>query len=314
MALKKEVLKANAVLASLTDEQITAIENLSKNDEDSVLGTKIGEIYRGMDSSIATITGVQRDGDEKTYKYLERATKTLKESAEKVTTLQTQINDLTTEKVRLEKAISEGTSDKEAAKQLVQVKAELEQTKSQYLGLKSDYDKATETHKAELFDSKISSDLKLATTGLKFKPDLPKEVTGVMLNTALSKLKTDFKPDYIDDGQGGKRLVFRNKEGAILNNPENQLNPFTAQELLSKELKPILDVTRQQKGGGTGGEGGQGGQVQTIDITGAKTRIEANDIATKSLLQNGLTKGSTEFDAQLTQIWKDNNIASLPEK
>jgi len=75
-----------------------------------------------------------------------------------------------------------------------------------------------------------------------------------------------------------------------------------------------LEVTRQQRGGGTGGEGSQGGQGQTIDITGAKTRVEANDIATKSLLQNGLTKGSTEFDAQLTQIWKDNNIASLPEK
>jgi len=314
MALKKEVLKANAVLAGLTDEQITAIENLSKNDEDSVLGTKIGEIYRGMDSSIATITGVQREGDEKTYKYLERATKTLKESAEKVNTLQTQITELSNEKTRLEKTISEGTSDKEAAKQLVQVKAELEQTKTQYLSLKSDYDKATETHKAELFDSKISSELNLASSGLKFKADLPKEVTGVMLNTALSKLKTEYKPDYIDDGQGGKRLVFRNKDGAVLNNPENQLNPFTAQELLSKELTPILDTGRQQRGGGTGGTGGAGGGGQVIDISGAKTRVEANEIATKTLLQNGLTKGSNEFDAQMSQIWKDNNIASLPER
>jgi len=34
MALKAEIIKANAVLATLTAEQITTIENLSKNDED----------------------------------------------------------------------------------------------------------------------------------------------------------------------------------------------------------------------------------------------------------------------------------------
>ena len=53
MALTKELLTANAVLTGLTDEQITAITTLSQNDENSVIGSRIGEIYRQMDETIA---------------------------------------------------------------------------------------------------------------------------------------------------------------------------------------------------------------------------------------------------------------------
>ena len=44
MALARETIVANEVLAGLTDEQITAIETLSRNDEDVVIGTRFGEV------------------------------------------------------------------------------------------------------------------------------------------------------------------------------------------------------------------------------------------------------------------------------
>ena len=75
MALVRDTILANEVLAGLTDEQITAIETLSRNDEDVVIGARFGEVYRQMDSTIEKATGIKRNGDEKTYNYLERAAK-----------------------------------------------------------------------------------------------------------------------------------------------------------------------------------------------------------------------------------------------
>jgi hypothetical protein len=43
MALTIDVLRANAALAGLTDEQLTAITTLSVNDENSVIAKKTGE-------------------------------------------------------------------------------------------------------------------------------------------------------------------------------------------------------------------------------------------------------------------------------
>lgn len=315
--LKKDVLKANAVLAALTDEQIAAIETLSSNDETTVLGQRIGEIYREMDTKIATITGIQRNGDEKTYFYLERAAKDLKTKAESVTTLNSTIESLTKEKQRLEKAIQEGASDAETVKQFKQVKAELDQTKTQYTELQNKFTEQEKTFNQQLFETNIGNELSKATSGIKFKPEIPASVTAVLLQNATANLQKAYKPDFIDNGEGGKRLVFRNESGAVLNNPENQLNPYTAAELLAKELKTmgVIDEGRKAAGAGTppsgGGNSPAGGG--TIDLTGARTRVEAHEVATKALLAQGLTKGSAEFDTAMTQVWKDNSVSSLPE-
>lgn len=79
----------------------------------------------------------------------------------------------------------------------------------------------------------------------------------------------------------------------------------------------VLDEGRKATGGGTnppaGGTGGNGGG-STIDVSGAKTRVEANEAITTGLLAQGLTVGSDEFQSAMTQAWTDNNVAQLPEK
>lgn len=317
MALTSEILKKNAVLEGLTDEQVNAIVTLSTNDENTVIGNKIGDIYRQMDTTIETATGVKRNGDEKTYNYLERAATSLKEQAGNIEGLNKQIGDLTKEKTRLEKVIADGGTDAETKRQLTQATTDLKAVQKQYNDLKADHDKAMETHQTELFGVKIDNELSIATSGVKFKADLPKSAIDVLLNQATSKIK-GLSPEYIDDGNGGKVLAFKDENGAIMRNPENQLNPFTATELVNRELKGmgVLDEGRKQGGAGTGGDGGggNGGGGSTVDISGAKTRVEANNIATQTLLAQGLTIGSKEFDSQMTQIWRDNNVSALPEK
>ncbi len=123
-------------------------------------------------------------------------------------------------------------------------------------------------------------------------------------------------PDFVDDGKGGKVLVLRGADGNVLNNPKNNLNPYTIKELVMEtSIKDVVETQRQQTGGGTGGFRGNGGNSGTIlDLTGIKTQVEADKAIENYLLSNGLTRDSEEFSEQLTQIRTDNNVSSLPIK
>lgn len=310
--LTQEIIKQQSTLASLTDEQVSAIVTLSQNDESAVIGQRIGELYRQLDATIARETGIERNGDEKTYLYLERAAKQLAERAKNADGLTKQVETLAKEKSKLEKAIAEGTGGEEAKKALSQAQKDLAAVTKQFTELKAEYDNVKAQHEKELFGIKVENEINAATAGLKFKADFPASVTSVILSQAIQKVK-GMNPEFIDDGKGGKALAFKDETGAIRRNPENQLNPYTAGELLTKELKEmgVLDEGRKVTGTGTQPPTGAMGST-SVDVSGARTRSEANEIITQQLMQQGLVNGSEAFQAALNQAWKDNNIAALP--
>lgn len=312
--LTREIITANAALSGLTDEQITAIVTLSQNDENSVIAKKTGEIYGALDNDVLEVSGIAKNGTEKTYEYTKRVIKEIKAKADDAAKLQGQIDSLTKEKARLEKAIADGSADAETAKALKQAKADLASITTQYNELNTKYNNAVADHEKEIFGIKVDNALQSASAGLKFKAGLPESVTRVILSQAAEKVKA-MHPEAIDDGKGGKVIVFKGEDGAILRNPNNQLNPYTAAELLTKELEAmdVLDKGRKQQGGGTGNSGGSG-DGKAIDVTGAKTRMEAYDMIAASLMSQGMTVGSAQFDAAMSQAWKDNNISALPER
>ena len=82
--ITQEMLSADAALNGLTDEQKNAIVTISKNDEDVVIGKRFSEVYNQLDATIAKETGIARNGDEKTYNYLERAARALATKANSV--------------------------------------------------------------------------------------------------------------------------------------------------------------------------------------------------------------------------------------
>lgn len=315
MALTVEVLKANSVLAGLSDEQLTAITTLSANDENSVIAQKTGKIYGDLDADILSVTGIAKNGTEKTYDYAKRVLGEFKTKAESAVQLQSTIDTLTKEKSRLEKAIQDGASDAETAKALKQAKADLAAITGQYNELNTKFQNAEQNHQKELFGIRVESTLQAATANLKFKPELPGSVTKVLLSQATEKIK-NMHPELIDDGKGGQIIAFKDENGAIMRNPNNQLNPFTANELIQRELDMmgVLDKGRQQAGTGTQPPSGVAGSGTVISIAGAKTRTEAYDMIASSLMTQGLTNGSAEFQTAMDQAWKDNNISSLPEK
>lgn len=307
------MLAADAALQGLTDEQKAAVVLMSKNDEEVVIGNRFREVYNQLDDTIAKSTGIARNGDEKTYLYLERAAKQLAAKANSVDGLEQKVSDLTKERDKLQKALAEG-GDEATKKQLAQAIKDLDAVRKSYDLLKTELEDTKKAHQQELFGIRIDNELSGAVAGLKFKAEFPQAATDTLLTQALAKVK-GMNPDFIDDGKGGKRLVFKGEDGEIARNPENHLEPYTAAELVKKELKAmgILDEGRQQPGGGTKPPTKpQGGATAPVDVTMARTQSEAQDIIAKQLMQQGLTNGSKAFQEAMDQAWKDNNIQNLP--
>ena len=312
--ITNEMLAADAALSGLTDEQRNAIVTMSKNDEEVVIGNRFSQVYNQLDETIAKSTGIARNGDEKTYNYLERAAKTLAAKANSVEGLNTKIADLTKERDKLQKALEEG-GDEATKKQLAQATKDLDAVRKQYDALKGDYDKMKTDHANELLGIQIDNVLAGAQAGLKFKAEFPQSAVDALLSNALNNVK-GMSPEFIDDGKGGKRLVFKGTDGEIARNPENHLEPFTAGELLKKELRTmgILDEGRQQGGTGTHQRQQGGGGADLVDVTMARTQSEADNIIHNQLCARGLTRGSKAYQEAYDAAWKDNNIAQLPKQ
>ena len=309
-----EMLAADAALAGLTDEQKNAIALMSKNDEEVVIGNRFREVYNKLDETIAKETGIARNGDEKTYLYLERAASTLAAKANSVDGLNTKIADLTKERDKLKQQVAEG-GDEATRKQLAQAQKDLEAVRTQYDTLKADFDKAKTDHAAELLGVQIDNVLAGAQAGLKFKAEFPQAATDTLLAQALTKIK-GMNPDFIDDGKGGKRLVFKGENGEIARDPENHLEPYTAEALLKKELRAmgILDEGRKANGTSTTQPQQQQQQGAPVDVSMARTQQEADNIIHNQLNAQGLVRGSKKYQEAYDAAWRDNNINTLPVK
>ena len=311
--ITREMLQGDTALGTLTDEQINAIVTLSRNDEEAVIGGRFREVYNQLDETIARETGIARNGDEKTYLYLERAAKTLAAKANSVDGLNTKITELTNERDRLKKAIEEGTADKTLQKQLAQAQTDLDNVRKQYDTLKAETDNLRTQHAAELLGLQVDNEIRGAVAGIKFKEDYPKAVTDTILNQTINQIK-GMKPEFIDNGQGGKTLVFKGQDDAILRNPENHLNPYTAAELLTKELKAmgVLDEGRKAAGISSKPNSTTSTTASAVNTTMARTQTEASEIITKQLMEQGMLNGSKQFQEAFDAAWKDNNVGALP--
>ena len=305
MALTTELLNANAATAALTDEQKNAIVEMSSNDENAVIAKKTGEIYGGLDADILSVSGIAKNGTEKTFDYAKRVIGEIKGQAGNAAELQTKVTELTNEKAR--SVIAKGGADAETKRQLEQTKADLANVTKQYTDLKTEFDNAKSEHEKTLFGLKIDNEFAKATAGIKFKADLPASVTSVLMQQAIAKVK-GMNPEYIDDGNGGKVLAFMDN-GTPKRNPENNLRPYTATELISAELKAmgVLEDGRKQTGAGSqGGQTGGGNGAKTVDISGATTQDQALEIITKQLMGQGLVHGSKAFEDAMNAAWKEN--------
>jgi len=311
MALNAESLKANTELATLTPEQVTAIETLSKNDENVVIGQKIGELHGAYDADVLAVTGIQKNQGEKSYDFVKRVLGDFKGKAESANTLTGQITTLQGEIESYKTQIAAGKGNEVIAQQLKDAQKLSSELQTKYDTDKASWDTEKGTYTTEINTVKLSNELEKATAKLKFQKQYPESVQQTLLDAAINTLKSTTKQEWTEV-KGKKVLVFRDKDGNIMNNPENKLNPYTATELLTKQLKDVLDMGKQGKGTGTDNPDGGEQTVELVDIATAKSQVAADDIITKHLLAKGLLRGTAEFSEQQAKIRKENEVDKLP--
>lgn len=309
-----ETLRQSSALTGLTDDQLNAIAEMSRNDENTVIGTKIGALHSQYDADILGITGIKKKDGEKSYDYAKRVLGEYKTKAESAKTIQTQLTAAQTQVAELQSKLEKGAGDETLKQQLKDTKAQVTQLQTQLQTKETEFNTKKAEFDKTIKDTHVDYAFQAATAGLKFKSGITEPIQKTLLNAAKAEVLAKGTPDFIEDGQGGKKLVIRGADGNILNNPKNNLNPYTMQELVMEtSLKDVIDTGRQQTGGGTGGFGsGSGGTGGTLDLSGIKSQVEADKAIEAHLLANGLTRDSQEFASQSLQLRTENNVASLP--
>ena len=309
-----EMLRQSSALTGLTDDQLNAIAEMSRNDENTVIGTKIGALHGQYDADILGITGIKKKDGEKSYDYAKRVLGEYKTKAESAKTIQTQLTAAQAQVAELQSKLEKGAGDETLKQQLKDAKAQVTQLQTQLQTKETEFNTKKAEFDKTIKDTHVDYAFQAATAGLKFKSGITEPIQKTLLNAAKAEVLAKGTPDFIEDGQGGKKLVIRGADGNILNNPKNNLNPYTMQELVMEtSLKDVIDKGRQQIGGGTGGFGsGSGGTGGTLDLSGIKSQVEADKAIEAHLLANGLTRDSQEFADQSMQLRTENNVASLP--
>ena len=310
--LTVDMLKQNSALSGLSDTQLAAIAEMSKNDENTAIGTRIGALHGQYDTDIFSITGVKKKDGEKSYDYAKRVLGEYKVKAESVKTIQSELDNAKAQVAELQTKLEAGSGDETLGRQLKDAQAQVKQLQTQLKTKEAELTSKQTEFESTLKSTHVDYAFQAATAGLKFKAGITEPIQKTLLGAAKAEILAKGTPDFIDDGQGGKKLVLRGSDGNILNNPKNNLNPYTVQELVMEtSLKDVVEANRQQTGGGTGPIKIEPGGT-TLDLSGAKSQVEADKAIEAYLLSNGVTRDSKEFADQSLQLRTDNDVASLP--
>lgn len=307
------MLNQSESLKGLTDAQKLAITTLSSNDEATVIGTKIGALHGQYDADILSISGISKADGEKTYDYLKRVLGDYKTKLDGTKTLSAQLEAQKKKVTELEAKLAAGGSDEAVKQQLKDARHQVTQLQTQLTAKTEELDNAKKDYEKKEKDLQVGFAFTNATAGIKFKADVSEPVKKILLAAAKDEILAKGTPDFVDDGNGGKKLVLRDAAGNTLNNPKNNLNPYTIEELVMEtSLKDVIDTGKQQPGGGTKPNPSPDRRTVNLDLSTAKTQQEADVQIENYLLSTGLTRDNVEFGNKALEIRNENNVSSLP--
>lgn len=308
-----EMLNQSESLKGLTDAQKLAITTLSSNDEATVIGTKIGALHGQYDADIFSISGISKADGEKTYDYLKRVLGDYKTKLDGTKTLSAQLEAQKKKVTELETKLAAGVSDEAVKQQLKDARHQVTQLQTQLTAKTEELNNAKKDYEKKEKDLQVGFAFTNATAGIKFKADVSEPVRKILLAAAKDEILAKGTPDFVDDGKGGKKLVLRDAAGNTLNNPKNNLNPYTIEELVMEtSLKDVIDTGKQQPGGGTKPNPSSDHRTFNLDLSTAKTQQEADIQIENYLLSTGLTRDNVEFGNKALEIRNENNVSNLP--
>lgn len=309
--LTGDVIKQNKALEGLTDDQIKAIEELSKNDENQVIGKKTNEFWSSIDKDMEEL-GFPKPPTVKSYNHFKDVVKGATGDYSK---LQEEKKELEGKITGLEKKIAEGAGD-DVKSQLADLEKKLSDKANEVSTWKKKYESDLEAKSKEV--EQLNERFKMQTVdkafsheSLKPKAGIPDVAFQATLELAKKNLLSNYKAE-VQKGDNGKELViFRDNEGNIALNPENGLQPYKAHELLLKDqsLKEVIDTGRKVEG--NGGKPGTGSD-KSLELGNVKTRPEATRAIQQVLAQKGVTVDNPEYQKMFDEQWESSKASELP--
>lgn len=309
--LTVDILKQNTKLSGLSDEQLNAIATMSQNDENTVIGARIGELHGQYDADVLSVSGIAKKSGEKSYDYVKRVLGDYKDKLDASKTLQSQLDAAN---AQIEELKTKGT-DEAIKQELKDAKTRVEQLKTSLKAKETEFTTAKADLEKQVMNAHVDYAFQAATSGLKFKDGISESLKSVILSAAKNEVLAKGTPELIDDGKGGKRLALRGTDGNLVNNPKNGLAPYTIQELVMEtSLKDAISTAPVHGGGGTGPTPPADPNLP-LDLSGAKTQLEADNMIENYLLTvKGLTRDKAEFGEESLRLRNEAKVAELPLK
>lgn len=299
--LTKEMLMGEAY--GLNEEQAAAIAALSEANERDAFNAKFSEIHNGFDAIVKEVAGVEKNGSEKTSDYVRRALGLQKTENE---TLKGEKETLSNENKTLKEQIASGSGDKGL---IESQKATIAELTNNLTAMKAEKEQAEQRFAQQMLDYRITAEIESAMSGVNIKKGVSDEALDVLKRQAVSTLKESMNPTYIKGADGVERLIFRDANGAELRNPDNAYNPFTAKELVTKELTKFGVVD------GRGGAGGGGRNTPPAGggvLNGVRTQSQAMDAIENHLSAKGIARTSKEWQTEFDRIWEEEKVGDMP--
>ena len=305
MALTKDLITAQESLKDLSDDQISALETLSSNDEQTSIQASVNDLQANYLSTRKDLTGAEIPANAQfgeQFKTVVGGLVTTAKKAENVGALETKIKDL-------EKQIADGSTDDALKQQLQDAQDALSKQKDAYSDLEAKFKTQGDEHAQQLNGFRVNTAYSAATAQIKFKPEFDKVKDG-LLNAANTSILAKYTPSFVKDLKDNDVLVFRDSDNKVATNPNNKMEPFTYQELLAAEVKDYLQATKST-GAGTDPQN-PGGDGTVLDLSGAKTREQADQLLEKHVLALGHRRGTPKFQTVLAKLRADNKVSDLP--
>ena len=318
--LTKETIKSNTVLSTLSDDQINAVAELSKNDENTVIAGKTREIWDSVDADIKTVTGEDKPTNVKSYEHLKATLGTYKTKADNNNSaqLQTEINTL---KGDLATAIKGGNNDPALKAQIDSLELAQTDDKKTIESLRTDL-----TGKDALWGAKVKAesdkniDLRFETafanslTNKTFLAGIPTSAIDASKKDAKLNTKKLGVPEFKTNDDGSESIIFRDDKGLVITNPQNLQKPLTASEHYISLLGDVIDSGRKQKGGESNANNNNNNAPTLLNMGTVTNKAQGDEAIRSHLKANDVQPGSEEFTEQYGQMYADNKVGDLPTR
>ena len=308
MALTLDLLNAQEGLSGLTDEQKTALVGLSERDEDASFNKRFGETLGQMDTVIASEGAIQRNEGEKTSEYMARVIRTLKSSADEGAGYKTTNAELEAQITKLKEDIAKGAGNEQLKADLEKYKGDSAAAKKVNAELQAEIEKLKAEYKGNLENFRMESEINAAINGVNIKKEYAEPVKKTLLNVAKQNVMAS---KHVFDETAGV-FIFQNEDGTPMK--DKSLNNLTVADMLRSQLETMGVLETQRKQTGTGGNDNPPALTTNVDLSTARTKVEADEIITKQLMAQGHAKSDADWYTVFSEARKANKafLDTLP--